>query len=829
MSRPVRTLLVWCPDWPVVAAEIVEGVPAHTPVAVLHANRVVACSQAARAEGIRRGLRKREAQSRCTRLTVVEHDPGRDARAFEGVVAAVEQVAAGVAVVRPGACALVARGPARYFGGEEAAAERIVEHIAQTCAVESQVGIADGLFAADLAARAGRIVPPGGTPEFLAGIDVTALDRPPLTDLLRRLGVRTLGDFAALSGADVLARFGFDAALAHRLAGGHDHRPLAPRQAPPDLVVTDTYDEPLLRVDAAAFAARALAERLHTTLAGYGLACTRLGIEAVTGDGQELHRVWRHDGRLTAAAIVDRVRWQLDGWLSGSHRPGAAGSRPTRPTAGIIRLTLVPDGVLAHVGLQPGLWGETGAERERAHRALSRVQGILGPEAVLTAVLGGGRGPAAQAHLIPWGDERTPARPGEPTTWPVGYTSPEDPDEAPPERVPLRLVTAGEPEPRPETEPPETEPPETEPPDMEPQPDPEAAEPERQHGDRPRLTAVAGGGAGGPDAGFRPTLVRESTSSTEEVRVARPPAGAAAAPCTDGAPGAEGGAARVGGPGSPSGEGTPLPAAGRTDAPARLSGGAEGGAARSGAPAELSDGAAELGGGAAGGAVRPGAPAELSDGAAELGGSAAGGVRGGVGLSGAAVPGGGAVGVNGGAGGAEGGAEGLDPSTDPSADGAAAAGRSRAEVLPPVAGQVTGPSSAGAARANGGAGGGRASGRGSRRAVSPPVPPWPGRPPPPAPAAVLLSALPVQVEDDAGETVRVSARLAVSGPPCRVVLGSGRVIGIVAWTGPWPVDERWWAPAEARRGARFQVGLADGRALLLGVSAGSWHIEAVYD
>nr|BFE75328.1 hypothetical protein GCM10020092_086290 [Actinoplanes digitatis] len=117
-SAGVRTLLVWCPDWPVMAAEIVDGVPAAEAVVVLRGNRVLACSEAARAEGVRRGLRRREAQSRCPHLVVVEHDPGRDARAFEPVVAAVEEVAVGVEVIRPGACALAARGPARYFGGE---------------------------------------------------------------------------------------------------------------------------------------------------------------------------------------------------------------------------------------------------------------------------------------------------------------------------------------------------------------------------------------------------------------------------------------------------------------------------------------------------------------------------------------------------------------------------------------------------------------------------------------------------------------------------------------------------------------------------------------
>jgi protein ImuB len=423
-----RTLAVWCPDWPVVAAGLVEDAPVHGPVAVLAANRVVACSEAARAEGVRRGLRRREAQSRCPRLAVLDDDPARDARAFEPVVAAIEELAPGVAVVRPGTCALAAKGPGRYFGSEAAAAERIVEQVAQACGVEAQIGAADGVFAAGLAARTGQLVPAGETPGFLAGIDIAAVDRPELVDLLRRLGIRTLGDFAALPPADVLARFGVAAALAHRLAAGRDERLLAVRQPPPDLAVSGTFDEPLARVDAAAFAARQLAERLHDRLSGYGLACTRLGIEAVTEHGEELYRTWRHDGLLTAAGIADRVRWQLDGWLArGQHRPG-----------GIVRLRLYPDGVLACAGLQLGLWGDVGEERDRAHRALTRVQGMLGPDAVLTAVLVGGRDPGDRVRLVPWGDERPEP---EPRPWPGRLPAPA-PATVPPEPLPVDVLDA---------------------------------------------------------------------------------------------------------------------------------------------------------------------------------------------------------------------------------------------------------------------------------------------------------------------------------------------------------------------------------------------------
>ena len=52
-----------------------------------------------------------------------------------------------------GVCAFGARGPARYFGGETALAARIIAAVADL-GVESRVGVADGLFAALLAARA---------------------------------------------------------------------------------------------------------------------------------------------------------------------------------------------------------------------------------------------------------------------------------------------------------------------------------------------------------------------------------------------------------------------------------------------------------------------------------------------------------------------------------------------------------------------------------------------------------------------------------------------------------------------------------------------------
>ena len=145
---PVRVLALWSPDWPVTAAARAAHVPPDRPAAVIVANRVLACSAGARAAGVRRGLRRREAQARCPELAVLTRDADRDARLFEPVVAAVEELAPGVEVVRPGLLALPVQGPEGYFGGELAAAERLVDQVAARTGVECQAGVADGLFAA---------------------------------------------------------------------------------------------------------------------------------------------------------------------------------------------------------------------------------------------------------------------------------------------------------------------------------------------------------------------------------------------------------------------------------------------------------------------------------------------------------------------------------------------------------------------------------------------------------------------------------------------------------------------------------------------------------
>src|SRR5689334_313609 len=222
-------------------------------------------------------------------------DPDRDtARRHERVIAAVTGFCPDVEVVEPGVCAFGARGPARYFGGETALAARITAALAGL-GEQSRVGVADGFFAALLAGRDGRAVPPGGAARFLAAqpVSVLAAQNPAAQDLvalLVRLGLRTLGDFAALPVRDVASRFGDAGEGAHRLARGLDSRPLVTRPPPADLSVAREFDPPEPRAEPAVFAAKALAMSLHHGLAARGLTCVRVRVTAGWADGRESSR-----------------------------------------------------------------------------------------------------------------------------------------------------------------------------------------------------------------------------------------------------------------------------------------------------------------------------------------------------------------------------------------------------------------------------------------------------------------------------------------------------------------------------------------------------------
>jgi len=436
---PTRTILLWVPDWPVIAAGRSETVLRAHPgtaatdarLALIDRGEVFACSAAARADGVRRGQRVRDAQARCPTLMVLPYESQLDLRAFEPVLEVIEETMPGVQLLRPGTCAVRARGPAAYYGSEEEAALWLLDALDELGIPGARIGIADGPFTAEHAARtsarpgraAGRIsiVPAGESAAFLAPLPVgliaaeigtaaadvrqarrggaTRTSGGSLPTLLLRLGIRTLGQFAALQATDVEARFGHEGARLHALAAGRDSRPVIARVPPEELDGSISFEPPLDRVEQVAFGVRGTADTFVQELIRAQLVCTAIRVEIDAEGGELSERSWLHPRSFTAADIVDRVRWQLG--------TGAAGDDSGLRSA-VTRVRIVPEAVDPIGNHEQGLWG-TGHD-ERIHHGLSRVQSLLGHGGVLTGVLGGGRTLMERRELVAWGDRPLEAR-----------------------------------------------------------------------------------------------------------------------------------------------------------------------------------------------------------------------------------------------------------------------------------------------------------------------------------------------------------------------------------------------------------------------------------
>ncbi len=201
--------------------------------------RVGGVSGAAEAFGVSAGMALGEALARCPELSLVAADPLGVAQAWEATARALEGIGAALELGRPGLAYFEADGLRGLHGGEEgviAAARRAGR--SPLGGRSARVGAGPTRFcalAAALEVRSRRAVVVEGKSagRYLASQPVDLLrfraETGALVEPLKRLGVRTLGELAALERDAVADRFGKPGALARRLARGED-TPLRPRR-----------------------------------------------------------------------------------------------------------------------------------------------------------------------------------------------------------------------------------------------------------------------------------------------------------------------------------------------------------------------------------------------------------------------------------------------------------------------------------------------------------------------------------------------------------------------------------------------------------------------
>jgi len=194
-------------------------------------------SAGAEAFGVHDGMRMGEALARCPGLALIPPDPAGVEEAWEAAIARLEAAGAEVETARPGVAFLDSTGLRRLHGGS---VEGVVSAVRRALVRPARIGGGPSRFCAAAAAsraraRRAELVHGGeeGARAYLAPLPVALLRgherTAALPDALDLLGVRTLGELAALPRAAVADRFGAAGLLALDLAQGRD-RPLRTRR-----------------------------------------------------------------------------------------------------------------------------------------------------------------------------------------------------------------------------------------------------------------------------------------------------------------------------------------------------------------------------------------------------------------------------------------------------------------------------------------------------------------------------------------------------------------------------------------------------------------------
>jgi hypothetical protein len=318
----------------VVGSGLDPGVGAATRTA-LHSPVVMACSRAAWALGVRIGMTAPAARNASPEVRVVSADAQLERDTVRAIADALLGASAVVDVggrVGPGAAhlAMYCEVPSRTRGGSFG--DRLIDRLA-AIGVSCRIGIADDRFTAWVAASSsvepGRdaraedvgvvTVPRGGSAAFLAPRPLSLLAiSPEVQHMLEALGVRTLGEFAALPAPSVARPAEADYQALARGDSGNALRPYAPDAAIREHA-TITPGGSLSGPAAVAM----LASRIELRLTGRGRGAARLEVTVGSESGERTITIAPgREGRVleTAEDLAEALGGAIGGELGTAWR-----------------------------------------------------------------------------------------------------------------------------------------------------------------------------------------------------------------------------------------------------------------------------------------------------------------------------------------------------------------------------------------------------------------------------------------------------------------------------------------------------------------------------
>lgn len=370
---------------------------------------LVAVSASAQQRGVRPGMRAAQAWSIDPSLAVRPLSPALQASAQAALVDCAASFSPCVEDAGDGLVYLDLQGLLGTLFPTAQSAATALEQRALRLGLSARVGVASGKLLAALAAQQGEgvlVLSPAEEAEFLAALPVAALHpSEKVAATLRRWGIRTVGQLAALPAPGVGSRLGPEGIALWRQARGEDLRPIVPRPLPEHFEEGIDLDYGVESLEPLLFVLRGLLERLLARLATQGWLCGGLQLRLhLTNRQREEHTLpvsWPHNEVKPLLALL-RSHFE-------QHPPAAAiqgmGLRATAHPSRAMQLDLFrPAGPTATA------WGAT----------LTQVTALCGPERCGTPSIVPSHRP--EAHTL---------RPFDPAFPPPAPVEPHPPSPAP--------------------------------------------------------------------------------------------------------------------------------------------------------------------------------------------------------------------------------------------------------------------------------------------------------------------------------------------------------------------------------------------------------------
>jgi protein ImuB len=385
MSR--RTCCLAIPLFPLAARLRSEPDLRSEALAIFEGNgaraALVAATRRARAAGLEIGMTLSQARALVPRLVVRGRDVECERAARETLVEIASACSPRVEDAGEGVVYLDISGTERHFEASDPETDlaRSLLLAIEGSGLVAWAGIASSKLAARIAADkppTPRVVPPGREAAFLAPLPLHRLcPESAVHETLRRWGLRTIGELAALPANQIESRLGACGKKLHEQARGLDASPLVPAPAPPSFHEGMELDWPLTSIEPFLFVASTALDRLCHRLEGRGLACARLGLSLrLDPTGFDERSILLPAPTTDAKTLLTLTRLDLERSIPGSPVVGFTfTAHPDRPHEA-----------------QLTLFGPTALSPTKLATTLARLFALLGKE-------GAGSPRAVDSHL----------------------------------------------------------------------------------------------------------------------------------------------------------------------------------------------------------------------------------------------------------------------------------------------------------------------------------------------------------------------------------------------------------------------------------------------